>query len=246
LAFAQFLIDYKVQPLAVEIMLYHPYDGYAGALDLVCTLELEEKGFYGDTYLSGEKKGQPKESKKSFRRMAVIDLKSGKKGFYQSYEIQLNAYREMWNFHFPELPIEKIMNFAPKDWRGSPSYSLKDQTDSKNIGKLKSLVELNRIEESKRENRLTIISGKINLEKGLSDNVHEYTLTELIKQKYEAAQKIVKSTDIDEIAKEMRVTNAPPQYSNEELNELGSEALHKFMRLTKQTKEDENKEETES
>lgn len=51
------------------------------------------------------------------------------------------------------------------------------------------------------------------------------------------AQKIVKSTDIDEIAKEMRVTNAPPQYSNEELNELGSEALHKFMRLTKQTKE---------
>lgn len=60
------------------------------------------------------------------------------------------------------------------------------------------------------------------------------------------AQKIVKSTDIDEIAKEMRITNAPPQYSPEELNELGSEALHKFMRLTKQTKEDENKEETES
>jgi len=60
------------------------------------------------------------------------------------------------------------------------------------------------------------------------------------------AQKIVKSTDIDEIAKEMRVTNATPQYSNEELNELGSEALHKFMRLTKQTIEDENKEETES
>lgn len=60
------------------------------------------------------------------------------------------------------------------------------------------------------------------------------------------AQKIVKSTDIDEIAKEMRISNAPPQYSPEELNELGSEALYKFMRLTKQTIEDENKEETES
>lgn len=182
LAFAQFLIDYKVQPLAVEIMLYHPYDGYAGALDLVCTLELEEKGFYGDTYLSGEKKGQPKESKKSFRRTAVIDLKSGRKSFYESYELQLACYKFMWDFHFPELPVERIMNFSPKEWRQTPSYNLKDQTDSKNLGKLKSLVELNRIEESKRENRLTIISGKIDLEKGLTDNVHEYTLTELIKQ----------------------------------------------------------------
>lgn len=60
------------------------------------------------------------------------------------------------------------------------------------------------------------------------------------------AQKIVKSMDIDELIKEMRIQDAPPQFSEEELNKAGSKAIRKFMILTKQTKEDENKEETES
>ena len=46
------------------------------------------------------------------------------------------------------------------------------------------------------------------------------------------AQKIVKSMKIDEIMKQMRVDNAPPHYTEEELNDMGSKALRKFMKLS--------------
>ena len=159
LAFAQFVIDKKVKPLAIEICLWHPDDGYAGALDLVCELNFNRK-----------------------RITAIIDLKSGRKGFYQSHEVQLGAYREMWNIHFPDTPIDKIFNLAPKAWKKAPSYNLQDQTDSKNIPKLPHLVELAKIETEKREDSFTIVSGEIDLTKGLTDNIKEKTLIELVKE----------------------------------------------------------------
>ena len=182
LAFAQFMIDCNVKPLAIEICLYHPTDGYAGALDIVCEMDLIEKGFFGETYLSGANKGQPKESKQSRRIRAIIDIKSGRKGFYESHEIQLCAYKEMWNMHFPDFPIDKFFNFSPKEWRSTPSYNLKDQTDSRNAQKLPHLVALAKIEDSKRDNKLTIIKGNIDLVKGLADNIEELTFIELIKK----------------------------------------------------------------
>ena len=54
------------------------------------------------------------------------------------------------------------------------------------------------------------------------------------------AQKIVKSMDIDELAKQMRIDNAMPHYSEEELNEMGSKALRKFMTLNEQEKPNDN------
>jgi len=159
LSFAQFIIDRQVKPIAIEICLYHPDDGYAGAIDLVAEMDFNRK-----------------------RITAIIDLKSGKKGFYESHEIQLGAYREMWQIHFPDKPIDKTFNWSPKDWRTTPSYNLKDQTDSKNISKLPHLVELARLEDAKRDNSITVISGKIDLLKGLNTNVEELTFTELIKK----------------------------------------------------------------
>ena len=46
MAFAAFMVEYKVKPLAIELVLTHP-DGYAGAIDLVCSMEIEEKGTLG-------------------------------------------------------------------------------------------------------------------------------------------------------------------------------------------------------
>jgi hypothetical protein len=158
LAFAQFIIDRKVKPLAIEVCLYHPTDGYAGAIDLVAELDFDRK-----------------------RITALIDLKSGRKNFYPSHEIQLGAYREMWKIHFPDKPVDKIFNWSPKDFRGkTPTYNLKDQTESKNIAKLPYLVELSRIETEKRDDTVTVISGTIDLNKGLSDNISEKTFIELV------------------------------------------------------------------
>jgi hypothetical protein len=181
LAFAQFIIDFNVKPLAIEICLFHPTDSYAGALDLVCELDVEEKGFYGEVYASGVNKGQPKESKQISRRIAIIDVKSGRKGFYESHEIQLQAYLEMWRMTFPDVNVEYIFNWSPKDWRTTPSYNLKDQGNSKNTAKLPHLVALAKIEDDKRDNKVTLISGIVDVLEGLDRNISEKTFIELIK-----------------------------------------------------------------
>ena len=167
LAFAQFIKDWNVKPLAVEIGLYHPQFHYAGCLDLPCVMTDPKTG-------------------KSF--VAIVDFKSGRKGFYEEHELQLHLYKEMWNIHYPETPVTRVFNFSPKDWRKSPTYNLKDQTDSANAKKLPYLLALATIEDEKRDNTLTIIRGILDLDKGkISDNILNLSLAELIKTK--AAEK---------------------------------------------------------
>ena len=167
LAFAQFIKDWNVKPLAVEIGLYHPQFHYAGCLDLPCIMTDPKTG-------------------KSF--VAIVDFKSGRKGFYEEHELQLHLYREMWNVHYPEKPVTRVFNFSPKDWRKAPTYNLKDQTDSVNAKKLPYLLALATIEDEKRDNTLTIVRGVLDLDKGkISDNILNLSLAELIKTK--AAEK---------------------------------------------------------
>ena len=144
LSFQQFASDVNLEPFAIEVVLASK-DGIAGALDLVCKLDVEETGFFGEEYKSGEKKGQPKETKRKVRVRAILDFKSGKKGFYDSHIVQLHMYRKMWNENFPSVPIERLFNWAPKDWRDNVGYSLTEKTD-KWIGQLMTpIIEMNKI-----------------------------------------------------------------------------------------------------
>ena len=166
LAFAQFVKDYNVKPLAVEIGLVHPKFHYAGCLDLPCVMT------------------DPKTAK-TFT--AIVDFKSGRKGFFEEHELQLHLYREMWNVNFENVPIERVFNFSPKDWRKKPTYNLKDQTDSVNAKKLPYLLALATIEDEKRDNTLTIVRGVLDLDKGkIADNVFTLSLSELIRTKADA------------------------------------------------------------
>ena len=166
LAFAQFVRDYNVKPLAVEIGLVHPEFHYAGCVDLPCVMTDPKTG-------------------KTFT--AIVDFKSGRKGFYEEHELQLHLYREMWNVNYPGSPIERVFNFSPKDWRKAPTYNLKDQTDSVNAKKLPYLLALATIEDEKRDNTLTIVRGVLDLDKGkILDNIFTLSLAELIKSKAES------------------------------------------------------------
>ena len=182
LAFAQFIKDWNVKPLAVEIGLYHPQFHYAGCLDLPCVMTDPKTG-------------------KSF--VAIVDFKSGRKGFYEEHELQLHLYKEMWNIHYPETPVTRVFNFSPKDWRKSPTYNLKDQTDSANAKKLPYLLALATIEDEKRDNTLTIIRGVLDLDKGkISDNILNLSLAELIKTKAAEKEAPEQAAKAPEISKE--------------------------------------------
>lgn len=164
LAFAQFVKDWNVKPLAIEIGLVHPQYHYAGCVDMPCVLTDPKKG---DTF------------------RAIVDFKSGRKGFWEEHELQLHMYKDMWNVNFPDDPIERVFNFSPKDWRkDKPTYNFKEQTDSENAAKIPHLLALAAIEDEKRDNTLTVVSGVLNLDEGrIADNVQMLSLSELIKSK---------------------------------------------------------------
>lgn len=165
LAFAQFVIDYDVRPLAVEIALVHPIYNYAGMIDLPCTMLVKP----------GSKE----------RINAIVDFKSGRKGFYEEMEIQLYMYKMMWEANFPDMPITRIYNFSPKDWRKKPTYNLRDQTNSPNADKIPYLLGLAAVEDAKRDNTFTAVFGEISLDKepDLTNNIVSLTLAELVKSK---------------------------------------------------------------
>ena len=168
LAFAQFVRDYNVKPLAIEIGLVHPEYHYAGCLDLPCEMT------------------DPKTAK-TFT--AIVDFKSGRKGFFEEHELQLHLYREMWNVNYPAKPVARVFNFSPKDWRTKPTYNLKDQTDSVNAKKLPYLLALAAIEDEKRDNTLTIVRGVLDLDNGkIADNLLTLSLAELIRTKADAKE----------------------------------------------------------
>lgn len=209
LAFAQFVLDYDVRPLAVEIALVHPYYKYAGMIDCPCTM-LAKIG--GDERIN-----------------AIVDFKSGRKGFYEESEIQLGMYRDMWNVNFEQFPVTRIFNFSPKDWRKRPSYNLKEQTDSPNIRKIPYLLEIAAIEDEKKDNTFTSVNGMVLLDNApdLTQNVISLSLAELIKTKApkeatpdentDAAEKVkADGTNIKTISCEIfidKINNADDNYS---------------------------------
>lgn len=187
LAFAQWVIDYKVKPLAIEMILADEEMGMGGAIDLPCQLTISEKGFFGEVYKSGVNKGTPKETKRDMEIRAIVDFKSGRKGFYDSHKIQLEIYKRLWNKNYPDLPIDRVFNWSPKEWTGSkPTYNFTDQTD-KDGGEMAGLIiEMERIRRKKEKNGILVVQGEINLDKGnLEENYYSVDLGEFVKGKHD-------------------------------------------------------------
>ena len=178
LAFAQFMQLYNVTPLCIEQGFYHPDDGYATMIDLVC--EMDD----GDRYKSGQRAHQLKDPTSAKRITAIIDFKSGRKGFFEEHEIQLHGCLNLWNIHYPDKKVDKVFNWSPKAWRTKPDFNFKDQTESQGREKLPHLVQLARLEYKRLDSQIAVKKGMIDLDKDLSENISICELSELVKEKH--------------------------------------------------------------
>lgn len=115
----QFLFDYDVRVLAVEIPVFSA-DGYATLIDIVVEMNA----------LKYTEKTEPEKRK---RIKAGINLKSGKKGFFESHLFQLIGERRAFNETYSiaaGFEMVEVFNLAPTDWRTAPNYKLQRQTDA--------------------------------------------------------------------------------------------------------------------
>lgn len=127
LAFLAWIKEYNIKPLAIELMLKSEKWKTATALDLVCEATIPTKGFWGETYKSGSKKGESKETKKDITSIILVDFKSGKKGFYDKNILQLLLSKEIFKENYPDIELGGLYNFAPSDWKTAPSFRFTNQ-----------------------------------------------------------------------------------------------------------------------
>lgn len=168
LSFAKWMRDYEVRPLAVEISLYHPELGFAGMIDLVCSMKV---------YPTGDKKDNGE------RVVAICDFKTTTKDFHDEHAIQLGLYKLMWDNTFPDMRIEALANVSPKAWwntvKKQVSYQFEWQTENEVLQQIPYLLELYKLlpRETK---RIPLCGGVIDLTEDVEKNVEVLTLEELI------------------------------------------------------------------
>lgn len=182
LAFAQFVIDYDIKPLCIEEALFSS-KGYAGMIDLVANMR---RYTVTEEAKAREKKGdkwtEKDEEKYSERLVAMVDFKSGRNGFYESHVHQLYLYKDMWEENFPEIPIESVFNWSPKDWRKSPTYNFTCQDEAYDKRITESLLYQYQLRKTETKS-VTLINGEINLDEGIDANYKSVSLEELVKVK---------------------------------------------------------------
>jgi hypothetical protein len=196
LSFVSWVQDYNVKPLAIEVPLCtgDAHLGFAGTVDLVCLLDVDVKGFFGETYKAGAKKGEPKETKRTERKLAIVDFKSGRTGhFYDSNEWQLAFCEALVQDNFVELCSDydniELFNWSPKDWKSAPSYNFKCHTGIHTWEDCSSMLKLHRHSNPVAPEKVTFrtLSGKVFLDSDLRQNIKTETLQDIIKDEIRIA-----------------------------------------------------------
>lgn len=168
LAFAQFVKDYNVKPMAIEMMIRSKKYKAATAIDLVCKMDIDVIGDFGVVYKTSNKAkgyvaGDVRLTKGKKTITALVDFKSGKKGFYDKHALQLLLNKQMMLENYPEVEIEGIFNFSPKAWKGTPSYNLKDQSDNPVLNELEEVLNLGMKRHLKKNKNVKIFSGTLDM-----------------------------------------------------------------------------------
>ena len=197
LALAQFAIDYNVKPLAIELSLVSPRLGVAGTLDLLCEMDKEVTGDFGEVYASGERKGQPKLTKAIERRVAIVDFKSGRKSVGgKANAAQLAILKLLFsesvsgdNCSADFASGIELYNWHPKDWEAKPTYHLIDQKHKGwGTNEIEALVTQYRVHDPQPEDRTVLqMAGVVSLEAGATNaNITLQNIKQLVQAAVDA------------------------------------------------------------
>lgn len=169
MAWLQFMRDYDVKPIAVELSLWHP-DGFANTIDLICS---RYKNKYTDK--------TPQKNRK--RINTVLDWKTG--GIYSGHEVQLAFNRRSLRFHYPSLKVDKVENWTYRENSRTTPYYCKNQTDRCTEEQLDAMLQIWRQKGNDKPKDVEQLSGSISSENVSMDNYQSINIEEFIKQKHE-------------------------------------------------------------
>lgn len=178
-ALACFAQDYNFEPLAIEIPLVSAKYRFAGTIDAIGYIKIG----------SGANGKILKKDKETRKILAIIDWKTGRRGFYRSHEAQLHMYRLLVEENFPDLCSQnelKLYNWAPKEWntKDEPKYTLKDQTTSKEALRILNYLAIYRVEETSENHNFKVVEGVLRLG-NIENNLKFLDYHEMIKTKIE-------------------------------------------------------------
>lgn len=201
IAFAKWVSDYDVKPLAIEISLCSQEMGVAGTADLPCLMTIPTKGDWGEVYKSGANKGQPKLTTKGVRTLAIVDFKSGRKSYGGMVDCaaQLRLYKALWveNFGYYDDSLNtisqeietdgiRLFNWSPKNWKTEPGYHLAEQTDSFSDARMETMIQMYKLSQKPVEEKTkTFYSGVVTLGVDPVENFKIKTAPELATERFE-------------------------------------------------------------
>lgn len=202
-AFNHFATEYNIKPIAIEMMLASDTHGFAGAIDLVCMMTVQVKGFWGETYKTGDRKGQPKETKQAQDVVAIVDFKSGRHSFNDSNDLQANMYMMLWNENFPETPVERCYNWSPKDWQkvdeDSVPYHLKDQTSDLSKSEVPHMVALFGYRERHKPKDVLSITGSLTIGATNGLVVSRKAIEDVVKEWHNKKEQLMSGCDREDL-----------------------------------------------
>lgn len=108
-SFLYFMLERKVKVIGLEFPIADVELGLGGCIDLICEMEFNGKIV-----------------------RAIVDFKSGRKGFFEGHELQLGLYKHIFNRHYSSVfEISHVFNFAPTGVGTKAKYKLQNQSNSK-------------------------------------------------------------------------------------------------------------------
>lgn len=206
LAFVKFYNDYEIVPLGLEYVLLSDDRGFGTPIDLVCLMTVTEDSVNpNDPYKSGPRRGEPRECKIRVQKRAVINFKSGRKGFYETHGIQMECEKLLWDENFPESPIDIAMNWAPADWKGAPNYKIKEWQGTTGKDEIEAILKLAQIRyQSKAEkSKYMSMTGVISTAESVSGAVQFEDVEDFCNRKFGNTpnkKRIHKATEVKQAA----------------------------------------------